>query len=132
MFGFLDSIPGVGHVKGAIHYAVGDDTGGRNAMLQATKSTAMLTGGAVGAAIGGPIGMVSGAAFVAAATDSMSSKHTQEPWGCDAGVTAHMASVTEMKRLKATGMDHTSMVKRVVPTSKVKPEVVLISKVKTV
>ncbi|XP_045783131.1 uncharacterized protein LOC123879470 [Maniola jurtina] len=133
MFCFLDSIPVVGHVKAGVHYAVGDDAGGRNAMVQATRSTAVLTGGAVGAVIGGPIGMVTGAALVVAAADSVTSDDIHAPWGFDAGVAGHpTSSVTEIKRSAKTGMDQTSMEKTgMVQTSMEKTEMVQKSLVKT-
>lgn len=37
-----DAIPVVGHIKGIVHYAVGDSEGGQKAMYQATGTTTVL------------------------------------------------------------------------------------------
>eukprot|EP00929_Paragymnodinium_shiwhaense_P007020 TRINITY_DN110979_c0_g1_i1.p1 TRINITY_DN110979_c0_g1~~TRINITY_DN110979_c0_g1_i1.p1 ORF type:complete len:340 (-),score=25.32 TRINITY_DN110979_c0_g1_i1:327-1346(-) len=47
-----DSLPGVGHVKGSIHYACGDQAGGDRAMKSATRTSGVI-GGAVGGALAG-------------------------------------------------------------------------------
>ena len=52
----VDGVPVAGHVKGSIHYAVGDDEGGKNCMKKATRQTAVLAAGVGGAVIGGPGG----------------------------------------------------------------------------
>lgn len=81
MFGYiLDSIPVVGHIKGAIHYITGDTRAGNKSMYEASRSTAVVCGGAAGA-LGGPLAMVAGAAAAGAATDTLSSLVTQKPQG---------------------------------------------------
>lgn len=52
----LDSTPGLGHLKGAIHLLVGDDQHGWSALKQATTTT----GSVAGAVFGGPLGAVAG------------------------------------------------------------------------
>ncbi len=37
-----DGVPVVGHVKGVIHYAVGDTEGGHQAMRSSTRTCGML------------------------------------------------------------------------------------------
>uniref|UniRef100_A0A1I7T3A4 EF-hand domain-containing protein n=1 Tax=Caenorhabditis tropicalis TaxID=1561998 RepID=A0A1I7T3A4_9PELO len=57
---FADGVPVVGHVKGAIHHAVGDHEGGNKALVAATRTTGVMAGGAAGFLIGGPVGAVAG------------------------------------------------------------------------
>lgn len=42
MSNVADGVPVVGHVKGAIHYAVGDSDGGARAMRSATRTTGIF------------------------------------------------------------------------------------------
>ncbi|ETO35039.1 hypothetical protein RFI_02035 [Reticulomyxa filosa] len=58
---FVDGIPVVGHIKGGIHYACGDNKGGDAAMKSASKTTGAVIGGVIGAVSGGPGGAVIGA-----------------------------------------------------------------------
>ena len=55
--GFLNSIPVVGHVKGLLHYAVGDTQEGNHAMYSSTRSLVVAAAGAAGVAAG-PVGAV--------------------------------------------------------------------------
>ncbi|KAF8308486.1 hypothetical protein DL93DRAFT_1879469 [Clavulina sp. PMI_390] len=57
------STPGIGHVIGLYHYAIGDQKGGDEAMIEATKSAVI---GVVGVATGGAGFVVAGAASAAA------------------------------------------------------------------
>ncbi|CAP21494.1 Protein CBG25024 [Caenorhabditis briggsae] len=57
---FADGVPGVGHVKGAIHHIAGDHEGGNKAILAATRTTGVMAGGAAGFLVGGPVGAVVG------------------------------------------------------------------------
>ncbi|EFP10470.1 hypothetical protein CRE_22945 [Caenorhabditis remanei] len=64
----VDGIPVVGHMKGAVHYAMGDDKKGDRSMLSASRTTGVMAGGAAGFLVGGPVGavtagMASGTAF---------------------------------------------------------------------
>merc|ERR1711971_1410046 len=54
--GLLDGTPVVGHLKGAIHYAVGDTEGGDQVMRSASRTIGVIGGGVVGIATGGPAG----------------------------------------------------------------------------
>jgi len=54
-----NSTPGVGHIKGGIHYACGDKEGGHRAMKSASRTTGVVVGGVLGAA-GGPVSMYAG------------------------------------------------------------------------
>ncbi|KAL3837578.1 hypothetical protein ACJMK2_022926 [Sinanodonta woodiana] len=58
--GMVDSVPGVGHVKGAVHYVFGDREGGDNAMKAASHTTGVIGGGVGGFIVGGPVGAVAG------------------------------------------------------------------------
>ncbi|XP_060807074.1 uncharacterized protein LOC106140136 [Amyelois transitella] len=76
----LDSIPVVGHVKGVVHYVVGDTEGGNKAMYQSSRTTAVLAGGVVGC-VAGPAGAVAGAMTAGIATDTVASIATDKPQG---------------------------------------------------
>jgi len=69
--GLLDGTPVVGHLKGAIHYAVGDTEGGDQVMRSASRTIGVIGGGVVGIAGGGPAGMVAGGALGGAAADGI-------------------------------------------------------------
>ena len=68
-FYFL-GVPGVGHIKGGIHYACGDTDGGDKAMKAASRTIGVVGGGAVGI-LGGPAGMVAGGIAGGAAMDGI-------------------------------------------------------------
>nr|XP_037872608.1 uncharacterized protein LOC119628372 isoform X1 [Bombyx mori] len=76
----LDSIPVVGHVKGVVHYAVGDTEGGNNSMYQSTRTSAVLAGGAVGC-LAGPAGAALGGVYGGMITDGLVSAAKNEPVG---------------------------------------------------
>ncbi|CAL4068688.1 unnamed protein product [Meganyctiphanes norvegica] len=59
--GTVDSLPGVGHVKGGMHYACGDKDGGDRAMKASSRTTAVIGGGVGGFIVGGPVGLGKGA-----------------------------------------------------------------------
>jgi hypothetical protein len=71
MLNMADSIPGVGHVKGTIHYACGDTEGGDNAMKAASRTVGVAAGGIGGFVIGGPVGAVAGGIYGGAAMDTV-------------------------------------------------------------
>lgn len=54
-----NGVPVVGHIKGGIHYALGDKEGGDQAMKSASRTTGVVIGGVIGIP-GGPAGMVAG------------------------------------------------------------------------
>lgn len=87
----LDATPGVGHVKGLIHYAVGDIEAGNKAIIQATRTAAVMAGGAAGAALGGPAGAVAGAMCGGCLSDTVSSAVTDKPQG----IVRHCANVSD-------------------------------------
>lgn len=60
LMNMADSIPVVGHAKGAIHYACGDTEGGDNAMKAASRTVGVAAGGIGGFVVGGPVGAVAG------------------------------------------------------------------------
>jgi hypothetical protein len=63
----LNSIPGVGHAKGIVHFAFGDVQGGACAMKEATKSTVGMGAGTIGA-IAGPVVAIAAATAATAVT----------------------------------------------------------------
>ena len=67
--GVLSSAPVVGHIKGGIHYAVGDKEGGDNCMRAASRTTAVVAGGVAGTFAGGPAGAIAGGVAAGAACD---------------------------------------------------------------
>ena len=67
----LDGIPVVGHLKGAIHYATGDDSAGDKAMKAASRSAGVVAGGTAGFIVGGPVGAVVGGIAYGAAMDGI-------------------------------------------------------------
>jgi len=64
-----DGIPVVGHVKGTVHYALGDKEAGDNAMKSASRTTAVIGG----AAIGGPAGAIAAGAAMDGITTGIDS-----------------------------------------------------------
>ncbi|GAB9472304.1 hypothetical protein Gpo141_00009485 [Globisporangium polare] len=67
--GLSDGIPGVGHVKGGICYAVGDKERGDRAMKSSSRSVSVLGGGVKGYLVGGPVGAIAGGIIAGAAMD---------------------------------------------------------------
>ncbi|KAL3837645.1 hypothetical protein ACJMK2_022991 [Sinanodonta woodiana] len=61
--GMVDSVPVVGHVKGAVHYVCGDKERGDNAMKAASHTTGVIGGGVGGFLVGGPVGAAAGGAY---------------------------------------------------------------------
>ncbi|ESO99054.1 hypothetical protein LOTGIDRAFT_238932 [Lottia gigantea] len=55
-----NQVPIVGHVKGMVHYAMGDNDGGDNAMKSSSRTVGVLAGGAGGGFVGGPVGAIVG------------------------------------------------------------------------
>lgn len=74
MSSFADAIPVVGHVKGCVHYAMGDTDAGNKSMEASTRTTAVLgagiaTGGLGGGlALGAGVGVGTGVAYDGTAT----------------------------------------------------------------
>lgn len=69
--GLIDGIPIVGHAKGGIHYAFGDQGGGDSAMKSASRTTGVVAGGVGGIFVGGPAGAVVGGIAGGAVVDGM-------------------------------------------------------------
>lgn len=65
-----DGVPVVGHLKGAIHYACGDQEGCDRAMLSATRTSSVMGAGALGFLAGGPVGAVAAGVAGGAAFDT--------------------------------------------------------------
>ncbi len=64
-----NSTPGVGHVKGLIHYACNDKEGGDRAMRLATRTSAVL-GAAAAGALAGPVGAIAAGAAAGVCYDT--------------------------------------------------------------
>jgi len=71
MLNVIDSIPVAGHVKGAVHYGLGQKDEGDRAMKAASRSTGVVAGGVTGFAVGGPAGAVVGGIAGGAAMDGV-------------------------------------------------------------
>ncbi|KAL2635780.1 hypothetical protein R1flu_007259 [Riccia fluitans] len=56
--GVTDGIPVIGHAKGGIMYAIGDNERGGRAMKAASRTTGVMAAGAGGFLVGGPAGAV--------------------------------------------------------------------------
>ncbi|KAF2355902.1 hypothetical protein FHG87_013345, partial [Trinorchestia longiramus] len=125
---FVNGIPALGHIKGAVHYAVKDKEGGDAAMKAASHTTAVIGGGIGGMfALGPPgaigLGIAAGAAMDATITGTDSAINKKfKPYGvlepfadpknpgkwCDAvggialdGVTGHFAGkITQLIRAR--------------------------------
>ena len=69
--GVADGLPLVGHIKGGIHYAVGDKEGGEQAMKAASRTTGVIGGGVGGFFVGGPVGAVAGGVSGGVAMDGI-------------------------------------------------------------
>lgn len=96
---FADNVPVVGHIKGGIHYMVGDHKGGEKAMKAASRTTGVIGGGIVGGYLRGPTGAVTwgiaGGSFVDELTNAIDSKIHGEfrPSG-------YMAKMNEIEKKK--------------------------------
>lgn len=67
----IDSIPVAGHIKGGVHYAMGENRKGDESMKSASRSTGVVLGGIGGFAAGGPVGAVAGGIAGGAAMDGI-------------------------------------------------------------
>ena len=79
--GAADSTPVLGHIKGSIHYALGEEEKGRNCMIGASRLVAAVGGGL---AFGGPCCAIAGAVTGAASFDLMAYGIAKESIGDDA------------------------------------------------
>lgn len=66
-----DGIPIVGHIKGGIHYALGDEAKGAQSMKSASRTVGVIGGGVGGFFVGGPAGSVAGGIAGGAAVDGI-------------------------------------------------------------
>jgi len=69
--GWVDGTPGLGHIKGGIHYAIGDTQRGDEIMKAATRPIGVLAGGVAGAIVAGPVGAAVGGIAGGAAMDGV-------------------------------------------------------------
>jgi hypothetical protein len=92
----MDGTPGVGHVKGTVHYILGDKEGGDKCMKDASKGAVVIaataltaaTGGAAAPLLVGAASLVSGAAMDGIITGVDSAVHGEyRPYGEIAAVT---------------------------------------------
>ncbi|KAH9503038.1 hypothetical protein Btru_075790 [Bulinus truncatus] len=90
MLWLLNSVPVIGHVKGLIHYACGNNEEGNKAMCEATRSTVVIAGGLIGT-VGGP-GLSAGVAIcVGTCFDAVATGVTGEPHG-------NIKNITDIKK----------------------------------
>lgn len=88
-----DGIPVVGHIKGAIEYAIGDTEAGDQSMKAASRSTAVIAGAVGGFFVGGVAGSVAGGVVAGAAMDGIITgfdsavHHEYRPYGEVAAIT---------------------------------------------
>lgn len=68
---FADQLPAVGHIKGGIHYAMGENEKGDESMKMASRTAGVIAGGALGLATAGPAGAAVGGAVGGALMDSL-------------------------------------------------------------
>ena len=66
---YIDTVPGVGHMKGVIHYVCGNMEAGDNAMKSASRNVGVMGGAAAGFVVGRPPGCVLGAVAGVVAMD---------------------------------------------------------------
>ena len=66
----FSGLPIIGHVKGTVHYIVGDKAGGEIAMKAATRTTSVIAGGIGGFFVAGPVGATAASVAAGAAFDS--------------------------------------------------------------
>lgn len=80
---WLNGIPVIGHGKAWLHYTgiYGNRYEAGEAFLAATRSTAVIAGGAAGLVTGGPAGAMAGASGAGALTDMATSVVTGNPQG---------------------------------------------------
>ncbi|OAD59956.1 hypothetical protein WN48_07867 [Eufriesea mexicana] len=95
-FDMINSIPIVGHGKAICHYIDGDLRSGNQAMYEATRTGAVMAGGALGAA-GGPVGMAVGGVAGGIVVDGVATLVTGEPQGLIAVVNDAREELAEGK-----------------------------------
>ena len=84
----MNSTPGLGHIKGAVHFAMGDREGGKDALESATHVLGSMIGGTGGFIVGGPTGAFVGGVLGGNAVDlaitgiDSALKHKFKPHGC--------------------------------------------------
>ncbi|KAI9324578.1 hypothetical protein DFJ73DRAFT_915618 [Zopfochytrium polystomum] len=71
LLGALDGMPVIGHVKGGIHYALGQQDRGDQSMKAASRTVGVLGGGVGGFLVGGPLGAAVGGVSGGAAVDCL-------------------------------------------------------------
>ena len=106
--GFVDSIPVVGHIKGAVEYGLGYKDAAKKSFEAATRTTVVMGAGAAGLAAGGPAGaagagVAAGILFDAAESDIDSAIHKKwTPHG-------EMIQFTNIVQGNATKWDYMSL-----------------------
>jgi len=76
-----DGIPGIGHVKGTLHYVFGDTEGAEKAFTSATRTSCVMGAGAAGFLIGGPVGAVSAGVGAGVTFDAIQTSAKKCPQG---------------------------------------------------
>lgn len=99
-----DSLPVVGHIKGAAHHAYGDHVGGNNALVASTRNLAVTAGG-LGGAVLGPAGIAAGAIGAGVAMDgvcTVAESRASGSW-CPRGIIQAVEKVSTEKGVAKSG-----------------------------
>lgn len=75
----IESVPVLGHIKGGVHYALGDDVEATSAIKRATKPIGIVVGGAAGMVLGGITGAREGAELGIQAIDTPTPTPQEHP-----------------------------------------------------
>jgi len=108
----VDSVPGIGHAKAAIHAACGDEAGADKAIALSGRAAGLAAGGAAAGALAGPGGAVAGIAMglvagaVKTSDTSRSGWHCMEDMDCDAGQNAAELHGNDVARYQEYAEEH--------------------------
>jgi len=95
MKSFADGFPVVSHVKGVVHYAIGNTEKGNNCMKSASRTTAVLAGGAVVALTGGIVLAVAGGVIIARVASNVVTTGIESAAYCQYKLAGTIAAVTQ-------------------------------------
>lgn len=102
---FADGFPVLGHVKGSVHYAMGDREKGDSSMKAATRSVGVMAGGAGGFLVGGPVGAFCGGSAAGTAMDAAITKIDSKLHG-EYRPYGSISTINLIKEGQATGGDY--------------------------
>ncbi|CAG9796231.1 unnamed protein product [Diatraea saccharalis] len=93
----LNGIPVIGHAKAGLHALSGDRYEAAEAFKAANRTTVVMAGGAAGAMVGGPAGMIGGAIAAGSAVDGISSVANHRAEGVFDGIKDVAHDITKGK-----------------------------------